>query len=143
SEAARHGPGALVHGGGGRGRRRGEPHADPGDKAEGLGARPIRLRGGPAAGLARLSASGPRAYMPSTSTARENSSADSSMLAGKVSSQASRMMRTVPLCRPLRLATMVPATPEDSTWVVETGRLKTLATPMAATAVIWAAMPWA
>ncbi|CFP65134.1 Uncharacterised protein [Bordetella pertussis] len=41
------------------------------------------------------------------------------------------------------LATMVPATPDDSTWVVETGRLNTLARPMAPTAVTWAAMPWA
>ncbi|MNM93970.1 hypothetical protein D3C81_1063580 [compost metagenome] len=34
---------------------------------------------------------------------------------GRVRTQASRMLRTVPPCRPLRLATMLPATPEDST----------------------------
>ena len=49
--------------------------------------------------------------------------ADRPMAAGRVSTQAVRMLPTVPPCRPLLLATMVPATPEDSTWVVETGRL--------------------
>ena len=39
--------------------------------------------------------------------------------AGRVSTQASRMVFTVPPCKPLLLATMVPATPDDSTWVVE------------------------
>ncbi|MNP87073.1 hypothetical protein D3C76_1877230 [compost metagenome] len=53
------------------------------------------------------------------------------------------MVLTVPPCRPLLFATMVPATPEDSTWVVDTGRLKMLAMPMAQAAVICADMPWA
>jgi len=53
------------------------------------------------------------------------------------------MVFTVPPCRPLLLATMVPATPEDSTCVVETGSANTLAMPMAQAAVICADMPWA
>ncbi|MNF17940.1 hypothetical protein D3C80_2217420 [compost metagenome] len=65
------------------------------------------------------------------------------MEAGRVRTQASRMVLTVPPCRPVLFATMVPATPEDNTWVVETGRLNTLAMPIAHAAVIWADMPWA
>ncbi|MNH44841.1 hypothetical protein D3C79_1071190 [compost metagenome] len=63
-------------------------------------------------------------------------------MAGRVNTQASRMVLTVPPCRPLLLATMVPATPEDSTWVVETGRLKMLAMPIRLAVVICADMPW-
>ena len=33
-----------------------------------------------------------------------------------------RMLRIVDHCRPEPLAAMVPATPEESTWVVDTGR---------------------
>lgn len=55
--------------------------------------------------------------------ASQNRPADSAIEVGRVSTQAIRMLRTVPPCRPLLFATMVPATPEDSTWVVDTGRL--------------------
>ena len=75
--------------------------------------------------------------------ANQNNPADKAMVAGRVSTQASRMVRTVPPCRPLLFATMVPATPYDSTWVVDTGRLKMLAAPIAQAAVICADMPWA
>ncbi len=42
--------------------------------------------------------------------------------AGSVVTQASAMLRTVDICRPEPFAAMVPATPEDRMWVVETGR---------------------
>ena len=41
--------------------------------------------------------------------------------AGRVRIQASAMLRIVDHCSPDPLADMVPAMPEDSTWVVETG----------------------
>ena len=41
--------------------------------------------------------------------------------AGKVSTHAIAMPRTVLHCRPAPLAAMVPATPDESTWVVDTG----------------------
>ena len=41
--------------------------------------------------------------------------------AGSVITQASAMLRTVDICSPEPLAAMVPATPEDRMWVVETG----------------------
>ena len=44
------------------------------------------------------------------------------MAAGSVSTQAISRLRIVAICRPEPLAAMVPATPDDSTWVVETGR---------------------
>ena len=70
-------------------------------------------------------------------------SADRLTVAGRVRIQAIRMVFTVPPCRPLLFATMVPATPEDSTWVVETGRAKMLAKPIMVAVVICADMPWA
>jgi hypothetical protein len=42
--------------------------------------------------------------------------------AGSVSTQASAMLRTVESCSPEPLAAMVPAIPDDSTCVVDTGR---------------------
>ena len=53
--------------------------------------------------------------LPSAFDASQNNPADSATVAGKVNTHANRMVRTVPPCRPLLLATMVPATPEDST----------------------------
>ena len=44
------------------------------------------------------------------------------MAAGRVVIQASAMERIVLHCRPEPLAAMVPATPLDRIWVVETGR---------------------
>ncbi|MNH41855.1 hypothetical protein D3C79_1034320 [compost metagenome] len=52
-------------------------------------------------------------------------------------------MRRVDICRPERLAAMVPAMPEDSTWVVETGRPKASAAPMVVIATNSALAPWA
>ncbi len=53
--------------------------------------------------------------LPSAFEASQNKPADSATVAGKVNTQANRIVRTVPPCRPLLLATMVPATPEDRT----------------------------
>ena len=47
---------------------------------------------------------------------------ESSIAAGKVSIQASAMLRIVDHCRADPFAAIVPAIPDDSTWVVETGR---------------------
>src|SRR5689334_17062399 len=80
--------------------------------------------------------------LPSAFEASQNNPADRATVAGRVNTQASRMVLTVPPCRPLLLATIVPATPEDSTWVVETGRLKTFAKPIRLAVVICADMPW-
>jgi hypothetical protein len=49
--------------------------------------------------------------------------ADSTMAAGSVSTQPMMMLRIVAHCRPEPLAAMAPAMPDDSTWVVDTGRL--------------------
>src|SRR5580765_3400020 len=46
---------------------------------------------------------------------------DSRIAAGKVSTQAIARLRSVPSCRPERLAAIAPATPEESTCVVDTG----------------------
>jgi hypothetical protein len=43
------------------------------------------------------------------------------MAAGNVITHANAMLRTVESCNPEPFAAMVPATPEDSTCVVETG----------------------
>jgi hypothetical protein len=42
--------------------------------------------------------------------------------AGKVSTQPSAILRSVDICRPEPFAAMAPATPDESTCVVETGR---------------------
>ena len=52
------------------------------------------------------------------------------------------MLRTVDHCMPDPLATIVPATPDDRTWVVDTGRPKPSAAPIVAAATISAAAPW-
>ena len=44
------------------------------------------------------------------------------MAAGIVSTQARARLRTVAICRPEPLAAIVPATPDDKTCVVETGK---------------------
>ena len=46
---------------------------------------------------------------------------DNAIAAGSVSTQASAMLRTVDHCRPEPFAAIVPAMPDDSTWVVDTG----------------------
>lgn len=67
----------------------------------------------------------------------------STMDTGSVSTHAISKLRTVAHCNPDRLATMVPATPEESTCVVLTGRPNPSAAPMVTMAVISAAAPWA
>ncbi len=62
--------------------------------------------------------------------------------AGSVSTQAIAMLRTVDHCMPEPFATIVPATPDESTCVVETGRPKPSAAPIVAAATIYAAAPW-
>ena len=41
---------------------------------------------------------------------------------GNVSTHAMSRLRTVAICSPDPFAAIVPATPDDSTWVVETGK---------------------
>ena len=65
------------------------------------------------------------------------------MAAGRVSTQASSRLRTVLICRPDEFAKIVPATPEDKTCVVLTGKPKKSAAPIVAIAVISAAAPCA
>jgi hypothetical protein len=65
------------------------------------------------------------------------------MAAGRVSTQASAILRTVESCNPEPFAAMVPAIPEDSTCVVETGNPYTSAAAIVAAAVISAQAPWA
>jgi hypothetical protein len=62
--------------------------------------------------------------------------------AGSVSTQARAMLRTVDHCIPEPLATIVPATPDDRTCVVDTGKPKPSAAPIVAAATIYAAAPW-
>jgi hypothetical protein len=63
--------------------------------------------------------------------------------AGSVSTQAMAMLRIVALCSPDPLAAMVPAIPDESTCVVETGRPYPSAAAMVAAAVISAQAPCA
>ena len=53
-----------------------------------------------------------------------NSVPDSKIATGSVSTQAARRLRTVAHCSPDPFAAIVPAIPEASTWVVETGSPK-------------------
>jgi len=53
------------------------------------------------------------------------------------------MLRIVDHCSPDPLAAMVPAMPEDSTWVVDTGSPYPSAAAMVAAAVISAQAPYA
>jgi hypothetical protein len=63
--------------------------------------------------------------------------------AGKVSTQAKAILRTVESCNPEPFAAMVPAMPEDRTWVVETGSPYMSAAAIVAAAVISAQAPCA
>jgi hypothetical protein len=63
------------------------------------------------------------------------------MADGTVSTQASAMLRTVASCSPDPLADIVPAMPDESTCVVDTGRPKPSAAAMVAAAVISAQAP--
>src|SRR5579859_3203620 len=74
---------------------------------------------------------------------RKNSVPDSRIEAGSVSTQARIMLRIVSHCRPEPFAAMVPATPDDSTWVVLTGRPNMSAAPIVVIATSSADAPWA
>ena len=63
------------------------------------------------------------------------------MAQGSVKIQASAILRSVANWMPEPLASIVPATPDDRTWVVETGRPKPSAAPIVAMAMISAAAP--
>ena len=52
----------------------------------------------------------------------QNRPPDRSAATGRVKTQASAISRNVDICSPLLFAAMVPATPEDSTCVVLTGK---------------------
>ena len=65
----------------------------------------------------------------------------SAIAAGRVMTQASAMERTVLHCRPEPLAAMVPATPDDNMWVVDTGTPMNSAPKMVAAATSSAAAP--
>ena len=73
----------------------------------------------------------------------QNRNADNIIAAGKVSTQAIAILRTVSHCRPDWFAAIVPAMPEESTCVVLTGSPNQSAAPIVAIAVISAAAPWA
>src|SRR5215475_7834116 len=64
------------------------------------------------------------------------------MAAGSVSTQAISRLRTVAHCSPEPLAAIVPATPDDNTWVVETGRPYTSAAAIVPAATTSAQAPW-
>src|SRR4030095_2833722 len=66
---------------------------------------------------------------------------DKTIEAGKVSTQARIRLRTVPRCRPEPLAAIVPATPEDRTCVVLTGKPNISAAAIVLLATISAAAP--
>jgi hypothetical protein len=66
----------------------------------------------------------------------QNKLADSAIVTGSVKTQASAIVFTVPDCKPDRFANIVPATADDRTWVVDTGKPLILAIPIAAAAVI-------
>jgi hypothetical protein len=72
-----------------------------------------------------------------------NKVADSAIAAGRVNTQARPIFRTVSPWIPERLAHMVPATPEERTWVVLTGIWTTSAKPIVTAATNSAAAPWA
>ena len=69
--------------------------------------------------------------------------APSSTQTGRVKTQARRRFRRVFICRPERLAAMVPATPLERTWVVLTGRPMWSASQMVHMATSSAEAPWA
>src|SRR5450830_166832 len=101
---------------------------------EGLGSKPAQVPADRAP---------PCDHAQNTCVNTQYSEPDSSMAAGRVSTQAMARLRRVAICRPERLAAMVPATPEESTWVVETGRPYMSAAPMVSMATTSAEAPWA
>src|SRR5262249_19667992 len=72
-----------------------------------------------------------------------NSVPDNRMATGSVRTHAISRFRTVDICRPDRLAAIVPATPDERTWVVETGRPNMSAAAMVTAATSSAEAPCA
>src|SRR3982750_4427023 len=68
---------------------------------------------------------------------------DSRIAAGSVSTHAINRLRMVFICNPPPLATMVPATPDDNTCVVDTGKPNMSAAPIVNIATVSAEAPWA
>src|SRR6187402_3558992 len=66
---------------------------------------------------------------------------DSITATGKVSTHAIARLRTVLICRPDWFATIVPATPEESTCVVDTGKPYMSAAPIVSIATTSAEAP--
>src|ERR1700684_3318451 len=66
---------------------------------------------------------------------------ESTIAAGSVSTQPSAILRRVDHCMPEPLAIIVPATPEESTCVVDTGRPRPSAAPIVAIPTSSAAAP--
>ena len=87
-----------------------------------------RIEAGPASVLRRRTASASGVTVRARSAGQnmwlknEYSVAESVIAAARVRTQASSRLRTVEPCRPEPFAAIVPATPDDSTWVVDTGR---------------------
>jgi hypothetical protein len=61
---------------------------------------------------------------------KRNNVPASNIVTGRVSIHASAISLRVPYLNPTPLATIVPVTPEDKTWVVLTGNPRTAAKPM-------------
>ena len=74
-----------------------------------------------------------------------NNVAESKIAIGSVSNQASRILCTVLACRFLMplLATIDPAIPDESAWVVLTGNVYQEARPIVVAATSSADAPWA
>src|SRR5271169_2191857 len=81
--------------------------------------------------------------LPAILLKSQNRLAARQMDAGSVSTHAKARLRTVLICIPEWFAAMVPATPDDKTCVVLTGKPNQSAAPMVAIAVISAAAPCA
>jgi hypothetical protein len=62
---------------------------------------------------------------------------------GQGGTQASSKLRKVAICRPDLFAAIAPATPEESTWVVLTGKPYRSAKPMVIIAIVSAEAPCA
>jgi len=71
--------------------------------------------------MAWSSQKNPRARYLLSLLKAQNNDAAKPIETGRVSTQAISRLRIVPHCKPEWLAAIVPATPDDKTWVVLTG----------------------
>src|SRR5262249_28450942 len=125
-----------------------EPGPEPsGGKAGPAGGRPAR---GPGGGGRPPSPPRPPARRPPCGRGRAaglgapralTRAAESTIAAGRVNAQARPILRTVSPWMPERLAHIVPATPEERTWVVLTGIWNPSAKPIVTAAISSAAAP--